>query len=244
MQPTTESIRLAKRVADRMACSRREAEIYIEGGWVRVDGEVIEESGYRVAPEQTIELLPQATLVPAAPVTILLHKDPTVLLSGAVDEAMQLLDPAMRMEDDRSGVKFLKRHLTGLELLTPLENDASGLLVFSQDWQIKRKLVEDAPRIEHEYIVEVAGDVAAGGLALLNHGLAWNGKPLPPIKVSRQNETRLRFALKSPDRGLIAHMCAKVDLRIVSMRRIRIGRVPMAILPVGKWRYLLGYERF
>ncbi|HWZ49406.1 MAG TPA: rRNA pseudouridine synthase [Herbaspirillum sp.] len=239
----SESIRLAKRVVDRMACSRREAEIYIEGGWVQVDGEVIEEAGYKVRPEQTVELLPQATLTPAVPITILLHKPADVALTDAV-ATLQLIDRAERIEDDRSGITFLKRHLTGLEMLTPLETEASGLLVFSQDWQIKRKLIEDAGKVEQEYIVEVGGEIAAGGLALLNHGLAWNGKPLPPIKVSRQNETRLRFAMKSPDRGLIAHMCAKVDLEIVSMRRIRIGRVPMANLPIGKWRYLLGYERF
>jgi 23S rRNA pseudouridine2604 synthase len=239
----TELIRLAKRVVDRMACSRREAEIYIEGGWVRVDGEVVEEAGYRVTPEQTVELLPQATLVPAAPVTILLHKPAGIELADEA-AALQLVNKAERIEDDRSGIAFLKRHLTGLQLMTPLETEASGLLVFSQDWQIKRKLVEDAPKIEQEYIVEVSGEIVAGGLALLNHGLRWNGKPLPPIKVSRQNETRLRFAMKTPDRGLIAHMCAKVDLEIVSMRRIRIGRVPMANLPIGKWRYLLGYERF
>lgn len=217
--------------------------MYIEGGWVKVDGDVIEEAGYRVTPEQTVELLPKATLVPAAPVTVLLHKPAGIAVADAA-AALELIDVTQRVEDDRSGIAFLKRHLTGLDMVTPLETEASGLLVFTQDWQIKRKLLEDAARVEQEYIVEVAGDIAAGGLALLNHGLAWNGKPLPPIKVSRQNETRLRFALKSPDRGLIAHMCAKVDLRIVSMRRIRIGRVPMAILPIGKWRYLLGYERF
>jgi 23S rRNA pseudouridine2604 synthase len=239
----TASIRLAKQVADQMTCSRREAEIYIEGGWVQVDGEVVEEAGYRVAPEQEVILLPQATLTPAVPVTVLLHKPADIAVTDA-DTALQLIDPAQRIEDDRSGIVFLKRHLTGMHLVTPLETEASGLLVFTQDWQIKRKLLEDAAKVEQEYIVEVAGDIAAGGLALLNHGLSWNGKPLPPIKVSRQNETRLRFAMKSPDRGLIAHMCAKVDLEIVSMRRIRIGRVPMAILPIGKWRYLLGYERF
>jgi 23S rRNA pseudouridine2604 synthase len=239
----TESIRLAKQVADQMICSRREAEIYIEGGWVQVDGEVVEEAGYRVAPEQRVILLPQATLTPAVPVTVLLHKPADIAVTDA-ESALELIDPAQRIADDRSNIVFLKRHLTGMHLVTPLETEASGLLVFTQDWQIKRKLLEDAAKVEQEYIVEVAGDIAAGGLALLNHGLSWNGKPLPPIKVSRQNETRLRFALKSPDRGLIAHMCAKVDLQIVSMRRIRIGRVPMAILPIGKWRYLLGYERF
>lgn len=240
----TEPIRLAKRVVDLAACSRREAEIYIEGGWVRVDGEIVEEAGYKVRPEQAVELLPQATLLPAAPVTILLHKQAGIAPADAAGSALSLIDIANRAGEDRSGLQFLKRHLTGLEMVTPLETDASGLLVFSQDWQIKRKLVDDAARVEQEYIVEVSGDIAADGLALLNHGLAWNGKPLPPIKVSRQNETRLRFALKSPDRGLIEHMCAKVDLSVISMRRIRIGRVPMANLPVGKWRYLLGYERF
>lgn len=63
----TESIRLTKHVADQMTCSRREAETYIEGGWVQVDGETIEEAGYRVAPEQKVILLPQATLTPAMP---------------------------------------------------------------------------------------------------------------------------------------------------------------------------------
>jgi 23S rRNA pseudouridine2604 synthase len=240
----TESVRLAKRVVDLAACSRREAEIYIEGGWVCVDGEVIEEAGCKVAPGQTVELLPQATLAPSAPVTFLLHKPAGVASTAGLADALKFIEAAHRTEDDRSGLKFLKRHLTGLEMVTPLETDASGLLVFSQDWQIRRKLVDDAARVEQEYIVEVAGDIAADGLALLNHGLAWNGKPLPPIKVSRQNETRLRFAMKSPDRGLIEHMCSNVGLTIVSMRRIRIGRVPMANLPLGKWRYLLGYERF
>jgi 23S rRNA pseudouridine2604 synthase len=240
----TEAIRLAKRVVDLAACSRREAEIYIEGGWVRVDGETVEEPGYKVQPGQIVELLPQATLAPAAPVTIVLHKPAGLALTAIEDNLSQYIDSASRAADDRSGLQFLKRHLTGLQMVTPLETGASGLLVFSQDWQIKRKLVDDAARIEHEYIVEVSGDLTADGLALLNHGLSWNNKPLPPIKVSRQNETRLRFALKTPDRGLIEHMCIKVDLTLISMRRIRIGRLPMANLPVGKWRYLLGYERF
>lgn len=233
------TIRLAKRVVDLMACSRREAVLYIEGGWVRVDAEVIEEPGYLVTPQQTVELLPQATLVPAAPVSILLHKP-----AGVALDASALLDAANRFDGDRSAVQFLKCHLNGLEMLTPLETDASGLLVLSQDWQIRRKLVDDAARVEQEYIVEVSGAMAADGLALLNHGLVWNGKPLAAIKVSWQNETRLRFALRSPDRGLIEYMCAKVNLRVMSLRRIRIGRVAMANLPLGQWRYLLGYERF
>jgi 23S rRNA pseudouridine2604 synthase len=238
--PMTNSLRLAKRLADQTPCSRQEAEIYIAGGWVQVDGLTVEEPGYRVQPEQQVTLLPQASLAPAAPVTILLHKpagvEASAVLRGIRAETMAA--------GNRSGLEFLKRHTTNLNFTDALETKASGLMVFTQDWLIARKLVDDAAKIEQEYIVEVSGNIAPDGLALLNHGLTFNGKPLPPIKVSWQNETRLRFALKGPQPHQITHMCEKVGLTVVALKRIRIARVPMASLPVGEWRYLLGYERF
>jgi 23S rRNA pseudouridine2604 synthase len=92
--------------------------------------------------------------------------------------------------------------------------------------------------------VEVAGELSADGLKHLNHGLSFNGKLLPPIKVSWQNETRLRFALKGVQPGQIAHMCKIVGLQVLSLKRIRIGRVSMSKLQAGQWRYLMPYERF
>ncbi len=89
----TESIRLAKRVAELMSCSRSEAEQYIEGGWVTVDGEVVEEPGFRVA-DQKIELLPQANLEPVEPVTVLLHKPAGVNTFADASAALQLITPA------------------------------------------------------------------------------------------------------------------------------------------------------
>ncbi|MEQ1666902.1 MAG: RNA-binding protein, partial [Sulfuriferula sp.] len=81
-------------------------------------------------------------------------------------------------------------------------------------------------------------------LALLNHGLSWSGRPLPMMKVSWQNEQRLRFAVKNVVAAQIVGACEQVGLQVVSIKRIRIGRMPMAGLAVGQWRYLLGYERF
>lgn len=239
----TESIRLAKRVAELFSCSRGEAEQYIEGGWVTVDGAVVEEPGFRVQDQQ-IALLPQASLAPSEPVTILLHKPADVNTVADVAAALQLVTSATLAADDRSGLRFLKRHLNGLELTDHIETQTGGLIVLTQDWRIKRKLVDDAARIEQEYIVDVAGDLIPDGLALLNHGLTFNGKALPPIKVSWQKETRLRFALKGVQRGQIAFMCEKVGLTVQAIKRIRIGRVPLAGLPVGQWRYLLAYEQF
>ncbi|MGV8893521.1 MAG: rRNA pseudouridine synthase [Burkholderiaceae bacterium] len=240
----TESVRLAKRVAEAVPCSRREAEQYIEGGWILVDGQVIEESGFRVLPQQIVKRLPQATLVPALPVTILLHKPVGMAIEVEAQLAPACIAPENRIADDRSGIHFLKRHLIGLGMTHGLEASSSGLMVFTQDWRIKRKLIEDASRIEQEYIVDVAGDLVPDGLALLNHGLYFNGKPLAPVKVSWQSESRLRFAIKGAQDGQVIHMCKAVGLTVEALRRIRIGRMPLAGLPVGQWRYLLGYERF
>ncbi|MDB5773306.1 MAG: rsuA [Burkholderia sp.] len=238
----TESVRLAKRVAELVPCSRSEAEQYIEGGWVTVDGQVVEEPGFRV-DRQDVQLSPKASLSELVPVTLLLHKPAGY--DACANPPVQLVTPDSLATDVHGpAVRFLKRHLSGLTLTDSLETSASGLLVLTQDWRVARKLVDDAAKIEHEYIVEVAGEPVPDGLALLNQGLTWNGKPLPPMKVSWQNETRLRFALKSPPRGLIAHVCEKLGLKVVSMKRIRIGRVPMAGLQPGQWRYLHGYERF
>jgi 23S rRNA pseudouridine2604 synthase len=239
----TESSRLAKRVAEIQACSRSEAEHYIQGGWVAVDGIVVEEPGFRVE-NQKIELLPQASLDPIEPVTILLHKPAGLDTFASPAAAIQLVTSESRVPDDRSGNRFLKRHLAGLQLTDHMEAYACGLQVLTQDWRVARKLIDDAAKIEQEYIVEVAGAPVPDGLALLNHGLQFNGKPLPPIKVSWQSEHRLRFALKGIQRGQIAAMCEKVGLTATAIKRIRIGRIPMADLPVGQWRYLAGYERF
>jgi 23S rRNA pseudouridine2604 synthase len=235
----TESVRLAKRVAETVPCSRREAELYIEGGWVLVDGQVVEEPGCRVLPQQTVALVPGATPEPLPPVTILMHQP-----AGDDGDALHFLTTDNLVADAHSGIRFLKHHLTGLSLPMPLEANASGLLVLTQDWRVTRKLTEDGARIEQEYIVEVAGALAPDGLALLNHGLFVDGKALPPMKVSWQNETRLRFALKGPHGSLITQMCGLVGLRVLAIKRIRIGRLPLARLQPGQWRYLLGYERF
>ena len=58
----SEPVRLAKRLAEMLSCSRREAEQYIEGGWVTVDGEVVEEPQFRVL-HQKIELSNVASLL-------------------------------------------------------------------------------------------------------------------------------------------------------------------------------------
>ena len=234
----TEPVRLARRVAEIKGCSRREAEQYIEGGWVKVEGQVVEEPMFRVQ-DQNVEIAADASLLALTPITLLLHKP-----AGAAPE----VHPDQRAPDDQSGIRALKRHFSQLVSPAPLPREASGLVVLSQDGRILRKLTEDAATIEQELIAQVAGEATPQQVKRLCHGLTFNRQPLPPIKVSvnsaSQQETRLRFALKGVLPEHVPGMCEAVGLRLLGLKRMRIGRVSLGPLPVGEWRYLMAHERF
>ena len=239
----SEPVRLAQRVAALAACSRLDAEHYIRNGWVRVDGRVVEDPAHPVAGE-VVTLDPDARLEAVEPATILLHKPAGYDAIGGRHPAAALVQPETRWADDASGVRLLERHFHRLTPLVPLDADASGLMVLTQDGRVWRRLTEDGDGIEQEFVVEVSGDIAPYGLRRLNHGLHYNGRALPPCKVSWQNEVRLRFALKGVQPGQLRDMCAQVGLGVVAIRRLRIGRVPLARMPEGTWRYLPVGERF
>lgn len=241
----TDPIRLSKRVAELRACSRREAEQLIAGGWVQVDGVVIEEPQFRVA-DQHIEIDPQANPTQAEPVTLLLHKPSgyTMIQGDNAQPAAQLLNTASLWAEDASGIHPLRMHFAQLTACVPLETAAGGLVVFSQDWRIVRKLTEEAATVEHEIVVEVANEPTPDVLKRLNQGIPFSGRTPAAIKVSRQSETRLRIALKGARPGQIMHLCEAVGLQVVSIKRIRLGGVSMGKLPAGQWRYLRGDERF
>lgn len=237
----TEPVRLSKRLAELTGCSRSEAEQYIQGGWVRVDGVVVEEPQFKVL-DQPVELDPDARLEAAEPATMLLHKPAGVEVGDGA--ALSLLLPAHRWADDATGWRLHKRHFAHQAPAMPLEAAASGLQVFSQDGRVLRRLKEDAERIEQEFIVDVEGELAPYGWNRLAGGSQYQGWPVAPFKVSWQSEARLRFAIKGVRPGLLQHLCREVGLTVLAQRRIRLGRVPLAKMPPGQWRYLPVDERF
>ncbi len=243
----SESVRLAKRLAEQLSCSRSQAERYIEGGWVRVNGVIQESPQHRVTDER-IELDKNATLLDSVPMTILLNKPPGYTWDESKQSAVQMLAASNRSKTDSSGVRLLQRHLKAQACMTPLERGASGLLVYSQDFRIQRKLVDDANTTENEMIVDVRGEVSEEQLHQLNRPLMRRDRLIIHAKValSKANDhiTGLRFAAKGAEPGRIAQLCEHHGLQITAMKRIRVGRVPLADLPLGQWRFLQSHERF
>ncbi len=251
--------RLNKRMAELGLASRREADAWIERGWVRVNGEVAR-MGQQVSPEDRITVAKQAEGEQAERVTILLHK-PMGYVSGQAEDghapAASLIGPKSHWSEDRSRIRFAPHQLRGLAPAGRLDIDSVGLLVFTQDGRIARHLIGQDSEIEKEYLVRVTlldnpqaqpqntqALVAPEKIELLRHGLQLDGQPLKPAKVSWQNEEQLRIVLREGKKRQIRRMCELVGLKVVGLKRVRIGRVTLGQLPVGQWRYLAPGELF
>lgn len=241
-----EAIRLSKRMAELGICSRREADAYIEKGWVRVNGNTAV-LGQKVVLNDRIDLDKRAHEQQAQRVTILLNK-PVGFVSGQPEKdyraAVELITPENHWDGDTSRIHYHTSHLKGLAPAGRLDIDSVGLLVLTQDGRTAKQLIGGDSNSEKEYLVRVRGKLTENGLALLNHGLSLDGEKLRPAKVEWQNEDQLRFVLKQGKKRQIRRMCELVGLRVVGLKRIRIGRVKLGALPQGKWRYLSPNERF
>ena len=242
-----EKVRISKLMSEQGICSRREADSYIERGWVLVDGVRVTELGSRAFPNQKITLAKEAQSQQDASVTILLNK-PVGYVSAQAEKGYQpaitLVKPDTRFKGYRSPLRFSAVHLRGLAPAGRLDIDSTGLLVLTQDGRIAKLLIGENSAIEKEYLVRVQGKLSKEGLARLNFGLSLDGEALKPAKVSWQNEDQLRFVLREGKKRQIRRMCELVDLAVTGLKRVRIGSVVLADLPSGEWRYLRSDERF
>ncbi|MEX3932750.1 pseudouridine synthase [Paraburkholderia phymatum] len=250
------NLRLSKLMSELGLCSRREADEWIEKGWVTVDGVVVDTLGTKVRPDADIQIDPAAQAAQLKQVTILVHK-PVGYVSGQAEEgyepAVTLVKPENRWDGDRTDIRFSAAHLRQLAPAGRLDIDSTGLLVLTQDGRVAKQLIGGNSPIDKEYLVRVAyGDVETDverhfpteSLAKLRHGLELDGVPLKPAMVSWQNGEQLRFVLREGKKRQIRRMCELVGLHVMGLKRVRMGHVMLGALPPGQWRYLGPDESF
>jgi len=234
-------------MAERGLCSRREADQYIEKGWVRVNGKIVSVLGTKIDPDALIELDPQAQRRQQGFVTILLNK-PVGYVSGQPEKgyktAVSLISSRTQERTKSQQLRFHPSHLKGLAAAGRLDIDSTGLLVLTQNGNIARQLIAPDSDIEKEYIVRVSGSIGVETLDKLRHGLSLDGKPLKPAKINQINPDQLRFILQEGKKRQIRRMCELVGLRVTGLKRVRIGGIRLGSLPEGRWRYLGPEEHF
>ncbi|HKX32929.1 MAG TPA: pseudouridine synthase [Blastocatellia bacterium] len=236
---------MSKLMAQRGLCSRREADAFIAQGLVLVDGVLVDQLGTKVSPNANITLIPQALAQQQSLATIILNK-PVGYVSAQPEPgytpAIKLITPANLF--GRSERRLQPQDLKNLAVAGRLDIDSQGLLLFTQDGRIARKIIGQDDLIEKEYLVRVAGSLTDHELRLLQHGLELDGQPLRPAQVGWLNRDQLRFVLTQGRKRQIRRMCEQVELKVTGLKRVRIGRIRLGNLPEGKWRFLGPDESF
>jgi len=240
--------RVAKIMARRGLCSRREAERLIDDGQVMVDGALVREQGVKAPPDARITITAAGAAELAARVTVLLHKPPGVV--SAQPESGQT--PAWRLLQRKTLHGDAEPGLIGRVLAAPqslsvagrLDRASRGLLVLTDDGAVARRLI-GGHAITKTYTVRLREPVSDVQVAKLSGPLTLDGRKLQPMKVRRLSSHVLRFELIEGRKHQIRRVCRHVGLNVIDLLRIAIGPLRLGDLPEGRWRpaTLLELER-
>lgn len=242
-----EKIRLSKLMSEQGFCSRREADAWIEKGWVFVDGEQIKELGTKVFPNAKIEISEHARREQDRLITVILNK-PIGWVSAQPEDnyrpAIELLTFENYAGQDEPRVKN-PRALHNMAVAGRLDIDSQGLLVFTQDGRIAKQLIDKDSPVEKEYLVRVTGPKNVDQIPRLQNGsLELDGQRLKRARAEWINEDQLRIVLREGKKRQVRRMCELVGLQVRALKRVRVGSIRLGQLPEGHWRFLEPGESF
>ncbi|KAI9895445.1 hypothetical protein PsorP6_018324 [Peronosclerospora sorghi] len=238
-------------MAQKGLCSRREAEVYIQAGDVLVNGEQVQAKWLKVPADSHVCLDFRAQRHQKKKVTLVLNK-PLGYVSSQ-PEANKL--PAVRLLTFENECQELSRvkpqqsaeplRLWKMAVCGRLDVNSTGLLLFTQDGKVAKKLMDPKSGIEKEYLVRVdrtldpASDEIRNKVNVLRAGVtSKKGITYRAKTVEVLNANQLRVILTEGKHRQIRHMCEHVGLRVLALKRVRIGGIKLQSLPVGQWRYL------
>lgn len=243
--------RLSKIIANRNLCSRREADDYLAAGLVSVNGKIAH-LGQKIPFDQInsldIQIAKEAQNLQNQKITIILHK-PVGYVSGTPEDgkihALTLITAENQEKSPLDPIEFSPHILRGLAPAGRLDSDSSGLIIYTQDGRIAKQIIGEKVqhKVEKEYLVRFVGEISPEKIKLLQHGLFLDGKALKPAWVKLLNEGQLHFILQEGRKRQIRRMCELVGLKVIGLKRVRIGKIMLKNLPLGKWRFLRNGEK-
>ncbi len=226
-----EKTRLQKFIADAGLMSRRAAEAEIEAGKISVNGHVAA-LGTKINPREDIVTYKGKRVAYKARehIYIMMNK-PRGYLSSTTDDR---------------GRKCVTDLLAGVEErvypVGRLDMISEGMLLLTNDGELKNRLTHPSHTIPKIYRVKVGGKVDDEQYGILTSPLVIDGYKIKPVEVSvgesDESGTVLKMTLYEGRNRQIRKMCEAASLTVKRLSRVSIGSLKLDGLPVGKWRYL------
>ena len=219
-------MRIQKYLSDQGICSRREAEEFIRRGLVSVNGKVVTEMGVQIDPgSDSVTLSGRAVSDIGSKRSVIVNKPRGIVSSRIPSEGKTVYDLFP---------EYLK-----LDIVGRLDKESEGLLLLSEDGVVAKAVTGDRHITEKEYEVTVREKINRSKMDReFSKGMALEDGVTLPAKVSFSGERIFRVTLREGRKHQIRRMCAKLDLTITKLKRLRIGPVKLGDLKPGESRIL------
>lgn len=224
--------RLQKFMASCGIASRRKCEELILLGKVKVNGNIIEELGFKVNPfEDIVEYDGRVITKEERKVYIMLNKPEDVITS-------------VKDEKDRKTVIDIVKVNERIFPIGRLDYDSSGLILLTNDGELYNKIIHPRVELDKKYVAVVKGEVSLDDKEKFESGIDIGGYITAPAKLKmleyshRKDLSTIEVCIHEGKNRQIRKMCSAINHEVISLKRVSIGNIRLGQLKKGEYRYL------
>ncbi len=227
-------IRLNKYLADAGICSRREADVLIASGAVKVNGEVVTQMGIKVSPTDKVQYGGQ---------TLKREKLRYLLLNKPKGYITTSDDPQHR----KTVMNIVERACE--ERIYPvgrLDRNTTGLLLFTNDGDLAKKLTHPSHKVKKIYHVVLDKNLTKRDMLKIGSGLELEDGFIQPDAIAyvadAKDKKEVGIELHSGKNRIVRRIFEHLGYKVVKLDRVFFAGLTKKDLPRGKWRFLTQKE--
>ncbi len=220
-----ESIRVQKYLSQKGICSRREAEKYIQNGWIRINGKVAQ-LGDQIIPEHDhLELSDQIEKDQSNHTLIAFHKPRGVVTNCPQKGEKEISD-------------LLPQNLKHLNAIGRLDKESEGLILLTDNGQISKSYLAAETPHERVYEVWLNAPITSLQIQKLETGIPLFGAKTKPLSITKKKDTVILMTMREGKNRQIRRMIQKIGLHVTRLRRLRFGDYTLGELPKSEFKIL------
>jgi 23S rRNA pseudouridine2605 synthase len=229
----TEKIRLNKYIANAGICSRRDADILIQKGEIKVNGKIVSELGSTVSINDKVEYHGKK-LFPEKKVYLLLNKPKDTVTTAR--------DP----EGRKTVIEIIRNACP--ERVYPvgrLDRNTTGLLLLTNDGELSKKLTHPSFEAKKIYHVFLDRPLTQEDLENIQRGVELDDGPVKPDAVNFVDPSDLSQAgieIHSGRNRVVRRIFEHMGYKVEKLDRVYFAGLTKKNLPRGKWRFLSDKE--
>ncbi len=228
-----DEIRLNKYISNSGVCSRREADIYIQSGNVKVNGVPVVEMGYMVKPGDVVNF-DGSLLTPEKKEYILLNKPKNFTTS--LDEG----------QENRNVLELIKGSTNAkIAAVGRMDKNTTGLLLFTNDTDMIRKFSLPNQKSSKIYQVSLDKNLKYEDLEKIAGGVTLDGHRLAIEEISyieNEPKTEIGLKLRTSNVKVVRAIFENFKYDVLRIDRVAFAGLTKKNLPRGNWRLLTEQE--